>query len=301
MKKSSFHPFKSAKAKARYLRLYTEWEKSWPVESEQRTLETPSGTTFLRISGPPEAPPLVLLPSASATSLFWRPNICGLSEHYRVYALDNIYDFGRSVYKTPFKTIDNYMSWLNEVFDELGLKKDINLVGLSYGAFLISQYVLKFPERLAKSVWIAPPATFFQLPGVWAWYGIQALIPHRYFLRKMMIWMFPELTSREDSESRKLADNMIEEAFVGLRCFKLKMPVNPTVLTDDELKSITVPTLFLVGEKEVIYSADKAIERVAEFAPRIQGEIIPQAGHDLTIVQADLVNQRIRSFLESDL
>jgi pimeloyl-ACP methyl ester carboxylesterase len=73
--------------------------------------------------------------------------------------------------------------------------------------------------------------------------------------------------------------------------------VNPTVLTDEELRSINVPALYLVGENEKIYSASKAIERLNEIAPQIKTEVIPHAGHDMTIVQSEMVNGIVLEFL----
>jgi len=83
-----------------------------------------------------------------------------------------------------------------------------------------------------------------------------------------------------------------------LRCFKFKMPVHPTVLEDEELQSIKVPALFLVGENEKIYSAEKAVQRLNKVSPQIRVEIIPNAGHDLTFVQADMVNKKVLEFLK---
>ena len=98
MEISDFHPFKSPKAKTGYLAFEEKMAKAWPVNSEEKIVQTSFGKTFLRISGPVDAPPLVLLPGGGTCSLIWRENIQALTEEYRTYALDNIYDFGRSVY-----------------------------------------------------------------------------------------------------------------------------------------------------------------------------------------------------------
>ena len=75
------------------------------------------------------------------------------------------------------------------------------------------------------------------------------------------------------------------------------MPIAPTVLTDEELGSLTIPVLFLVGENEVIYPADKAVHRLQAVAPSIDTEVIPNASHDLTISQTKIVNSKAASFL----
>jgi pimeloyl-ACP methyl ester carboxylesterase len=59
-----------------------------------------------------------------------------------------------------------------------------------------------------------------------------------------------------------------------------------------------MPVLFLVGENEKIYSAEEAVARLNEVAPSIETKIIPCAGHDLTVVQAEMVNRVILDFLE---
>src|SRR5207302_8885780 len=70
--------------------------REWPIASEQRFVPTTDGETFVRISGPEGAPPLVLLHGATATSLMWAPNIAALSAEYRTFAVDQIGEFGRS-------------------------------------------------------------------------------------------------------------------------------------------------------------------------------------------------------------
>jgi len=297
----SYHPFKSAKAEEQYLNYYGSRAKKWPVASESKFVETSFGKTFVRISGPTGAPPLVLLPSASASSLIWLPNIRLLAKDYRVYAIDNIYDVGLSVYIRTLKQPEDFVSWLDEVFTGLGLEDNINLMGYSYGGWISSRYVLAHPERIHKMVLLAPAATIFQLPGEWAWRGILSVMPHRYFMKKFMVdWMFEDLVNRKDEDSREKLNTLIDDAMMGLRCFKMKMLVAPTVLTDKELEGIQVPTLFMVGEHEKIYSAIKAVNRLNSIAPQIKTAIIPNASHDLPISQADLVDADVIDFLNND-
>ena len=64
------YPYKSAEAKERHLAFYDAMAASqWAIESESRIVPTSLDRTFVRISGPRGAPPLVLLPGMSAHSL----------------------------------------------------------------------------------------------------------------------------------------------------------------------------------------------------------------------------------------
>ena len=86
-----YHPFRSAAAKAQYLRFYDMRAEKWPVNSKSRFVDTSFGQTFVRISGSDTAPILVLLHGGRSNSLQWLPNIEALSERYRVFAVDNIF------------------------------------------------------------------------------------------------------------------------------------------------------------------------------------------------------------------
>jgi len=296
---SEHHPFRSAAKKERYLAYYDARAKRWPVVSETRMVDTSWGQTFIRISGPTDGPPLVLLPGANATSLLWETNIEAFSREHRVFAVDNIFDFGRSVYVRDFKTPADFVSWLDELFDALGFERT-HLAGLSYGGWLASEYALEHPDRVEKLVLIAPAATVLQFSADFMKKGILCLIPHKHFIKSMMQWALADAVAGTEAH-RRMAEEAADNAWLGIRCFKPKQMVAPRILTDEELRGLVPPTLFLVGENEVIYSGSgaDAVHRLNTVAPQIITEILPDCGHDLTLIQADLLNRRVLEFLES--
>ncbi len=297
MEMSGYHPFRSLEAKERYLEWYDERVKHWPVISETKMVETSFGQTFVRISGPDDAPPLVLLPGGGATSLMWLPNIEALSENHRTYAVDHIYDVGRSVYTRAIETPDDLVNWFDELLNALELGDNVNLVGLSHGGWLTSQYALRFPSRLDKIVLMAPAATVLPFSSEFLKRGVLTMLPHPYFLKGLMNWLLKDLVQKDET-SRMLVETALDDALLARQSFKFKMPIQPTVLQDKELQSIKVPTLFLVGENEKIYSAREAVQRLNDVAPQIKTEILPNCGHGLTITQREMVNKRIQQFLK---
>ncbi len=73
-------------------------------------------------------------------------------------------------------------------------------------------------------------------------------------------------------------------------------------LTDEELASIAVPTLVMLGARSQMYDAAAVAERIRTVMPTARAEIIPGAGHDLPLHSPDLVAASINDFLtiESD-
>jgi pimeloyl-ACP methyl ester carboxylesterase len=291
----SYHPFVSNEAKETYLNYYDERAKHWPIASECKMVETSFGQTFVRISGPKDGAPLVLLPGDSENSLAWIPQIEALSVDYRTYALDHIYDNGRSIYTRPMKKPSDFVQWLDEFFTALELDS-INLVGFSYGGWQASLYALSSPYRLNKLVLIAsvgvlPPRFEVLVRGI-----IYYFIPTRFIVQQYLYWYNADAV-KKDETSLETIDNMVNEALLSFKCFKRRSFVPPTVLTDQDWQSLEVPTLFIVGENEVTYSAQNAILHLNKVAPKVKTVIIPDVGHDLTIVKTEYVNNEMLEFL----
>jgi pimeloyl-ACP methyl ester carboxylesterase len=302
-----FHPFRSEQAKADFEVLYLEKAKAWPVPSETRLVDTPSGRTFVRVSGCIGDPPLVLLAGARGTSLMWVPNIAALSARHRTYALDTVTDIGLSVARAEITKPEHLVEWLDEVLPALVPEGPFDLMGMSYGGWLAGQYALHRPARVRKVVLLAPAAT--ALRSSFAFLLRIALIampfPGRHGgpVQRTLRWLFEDLV-RSERAGRKPGgrgiDDVIEMVTMD-RFFALPWMIWPTVLGDEAWRRFRVPALFVVGENEKIYSAKAAVRRLNRVAPQVMTEIIPGAGHDLTLVQADLVMEKVLEFLEEPL
>jgi pimeloyl-ACP methyl ester carboxylesterase len=295
-----FYPFRSEHAKADFEALCRERAKAWPPGSETMTIETVSGRTFVRACGRSTYPPLVLLPGARAGSLMWTHHVAALSAHYRIYALDIIGEVGFSVNHHEISKPDDLVNWLDEVLTALVPAGQLSLMGISYGGWIAGQYALRHPGRLRKIVLLAPGGTVLPLSLAFSIrIGLLLMpLPGRSGtpLRRMLTWLFRD-TVRTSDASRALFEETVADMQKIWHLFALPRPLWSTVLDDQAWQSFGVPCLFLVGENEKIYSAQAAVRRLNRVAPQVRTEIVPNAGHDLTIVQADLVVRKVLEFL----
>jgi pimeloyl-ACP methyl ester carboxylesterase len=291
---SPYHPYRSEEAKQEFLASYDARASKWPVPSTTTIVSTAYGPTFVRMSGPETGPAIVLLHGAGGSALHWLPNIAALSESYRTYAVDILGDHGRSVHTRKLESAGDYSQWLDELLDGLGLEHDIHLVGLSYGGWISANYALHSPDRLGKVVLLAPAGTVSPLPFSWIWRAVLVALPHPYFTKDFLYWMLEDL-ARTD-EGRLLLDQAADAAYLAVRAHKPRPMAPPVVLSDDALRGFAMPVLFVVGENEKLYPAADAVARLNAVAPRIETRIVPDAGHDLTLVQSDLVNRIILEF-----
>ena len=134
-----------------------------------------------------------------------------------------------------------------------------------------------------------PPAEF--------WVRLIALgITRRRVLRAFFRWIFADM-ARTDPQ---WIDSTIEQLSLNIRSIQRHKTPMPPVLTDTEWRSLRPATLFVAGENEVIYSAEKAVRRLKRVAPQVTAQIIPGAGHDMTFAQTATVNERILRFLKEE-
>ena len=294
----TWHPFRSEEAKQTYLAAYDKRARRWPAGSESHLIATSFGEVFVRVQGPPNGPPLVLLAGDSENSLAWLPVIEDLSVEYRTYAVDHIFDNGRSAYTQPLKRPDDFVQYLDELFTALDLEA-IRFVAHSYGAWQATLYALAHPDRLKKLVLLAPPATVLRPPlGLLVRAILFGLIPLRFVIRRYLNWYAPSAV--RDERTRPEVDAMIDEELLARRCFKRRKFIPPTVLTDEDWQKLAVPTLFVIGEHDVTYSAHRAMQRLAAVAPRVETLLAAGADHHLMVVRPAWLTEVILSFLNDD-
>ncbi len=157
--------------------------------------------------------------------------------------------------------------WLDELFTALELGDSINLIGASYGGWKAGQYLMAYPDRINKVVFLCPAYTVYYGSKEFHKRVFWGFVPLRYFMKKVLYWSCNDMVQTE--EGRAIADDHLDGIQLAIRCFKTKIPASMTVLTDDELKSIKTPVLYLVGENERMHSVKDAVKRLKRVSPDI--------------------------------
>ncbi|WKN19700.1 alpha/beta hydrolase [Streptomyces sp. JUS-F4] len=65
------------------------------------------------------------------------------------------------------------------------------------------------------------------------------------------------------------------------------------VFSDEELRRVRVPSLFLLGERSSLHDARQVAERVGALMPTAEVEVVPGASHALPTDDPELVVARI--------
>ena len=87
--------FKSPEGEAKNMAAYETALAQWPVPYEELDLSTSFGTTHIIVSGPVTGKPIILLHGQDSCAVHWIYNITGLSQAFRIHALDTIGDIGK--------------------------------------------------------------------------------------------------------------------------------------------------------------------------------------------------------------
>jgi pimeloyl-ACP methyl ester carboxylesterase len=262
----------------------------WPIEHESRSIETPFGTTHIVVSGPQDGEPVVLIHAASLSATQWHLQARDLGRDHRLYAVDIMGDIGLSTQARAIHSRVDAADWLASVVDGLGIQQAV-VVGSSFGGFQATNLAVARPELIRALVLLAPAATvqpFRLLANLVIRAGSLVPLPIsvRPGLRGMMSGTLPD-------------ERIVRQMETGVAGFRYdRKGIYPSEMDDADLSAIACPTLLLVGDQEMIYDADAAIERARRLIPNVEAEIVPGVGHLLGMQRPDIVNARMRSFLE---
>ena len=248
------------------------------ISHEELSIATRYGDTFLLAAGDEEKEPIFLLHGSSMNSAMWIRDIEEMSKYFRVYAPDLPGEPGRSnEEQLPFDTMD-YALWLSDVFQALHISA-ANLVGLSLGGWLAAKFASNYADKVKKLVLLCPGGIGGQ----------------NHAFKDIAMALLSKGERGVDELFQMInGGNPIPEIMLNYQkliteVFNSRMEPIP-IFADEELKRLTMPSLLIVGGKDIMLNSLETAERYKKLVPTASIMVLPDEGHSLTGKTEEIIN-----------
>lgn len=279
----------SGKHKA-YFEAYDKTLEQWGVDYKELYITTSHGIAHVIVSGPKNAQALVLFHGMNASSTMWYPNAKALTKEYRIFAIDLLTEPGKSYKTADFNNLEEITAWNQEVLWALKLDS-FHLIGASRGGWLALDLALKHENNIKSMVLLSPAQTFTWIrPST----GLLKNVLNIFSSKEEQV----ERTLETMSSNIKNIDERYRKQYnIGIKNDTLpKFMMQMTPFSKNDLQTLKMPVLVLIGDDDIINSK-KAIHIATRNLANGSGDVIPNAGHFVSVDQAIVVNKKILSFL----
>jgi pimeloyl-ACP methyl ester carboxylesterase len=278
----------SAAAREKFLAAYERAFALWPQPCEEFDIETATATTRVHAYRPhPAGDPVVLLTGAGGNAAAWFPHAAALAEDGPVYGIDMPGDANPSIPRALMTPPESCAAWLDELLGKLS-DRPAHLVGFSYGGWVAMNQAIRAPGRVA-SITLLDPAGLTKLGArFWWWLSISGLAS----MTPMPLRRHP---ARWLDSPAMLQPELMTLMWAAIRGYHAE-PKFPGVLTDDDLRAITVPVLLITGARSALITPAQARDR-ASLMPHAEVAIVP--GSHGGFSRIDELNDRITAFIKA--
>ena len=283
--------YKSDELKSAFIRIYDSKLGQWPVSYETRSIETECGEVFVIMSGPEDAPPLLLFHASSMGSWSWLYNIETLAQNHRTYAVDFIGEPGKSelIYSDKIpqdsKSLDEFY---REIIGKLGITGNYSITGASFGGYIAVNHAILSPKRIDKIVLLSPMGLTPATSSVNTKLILYSLFPLKIFENSMLYWAMgddPKVLNETEEWFRLVLDGVSRKG------------PPPLTFEPEQLKKIRTPVLLVLGSNDRLVGDPEAVKPLAENVPQIKIKVISSA-HLMGCEKAGEVNTLMKEFLE---
>ena len=226
---------------------------------------------------------IVFLNGLSQSTISWILTTPYFKNDYRIVLMDFIFQ-GQSDKTGEWRSFDTHARDVVSVLDYLKIDKAI-IAGLSYGSLVAQHLAINHGNRISKLLLIstfAHKTPYYDAIELSWWRALEfggynlmldimlpSVLSENYFLNPLIPIDLMKQTRQEANEDK-------QALFKLMRATKERVDYRP------ELKKISVPTIVIQGEKDLLLPVHMAGE-VAKAIPNSQFKVIPHVGHTLNL------------------
>jgi len=262
-------------------------------------IQTSKLNTYYEIHGDGE--PLLLIRGLGSTCEGFKPQVDGLSPHFRVISFDN-----RCVGRTeqpqePF-TIADMADDTAALLDAIGVEK-AHVFGVSLGGMVAQEFALRHPARVRRLVLActhAGPRTAARAPD-WAIRIFEESrdMPRRDALRHSIPLLFSSRTVTENPELVEAALAIMEHNNQPKSSYLLQLGAVMRHDTFDRLSEITHPTLVMTGTEDTLVAPGNS-RLIADRIPGARFIEFEKTGHVFFTEIPQTVNKVLIDFFKGE-
>ena len=245
------------------------------------------------VSGPADAPVVVLSNSLGSTHRMWDAQLAELERRYRVVRYDTR-GHGRSPVPDGPYSIDDLADDLVALLDRLDVER-ARLIGLSLGGMTAMRVAGRNPERVER---LALLCTGAQLPPAESWTqraatvraegspAVAAGVVERWFTAAFLD-AHPDVRT----EHERMVASTPAEGYAACCEAIAKLDLR------EQLSAISAPTLVIAGEDDPATPPTK-LEEIAAGIPGARLLVVPHAAHLANAERPDIITPALIEHLE---
>jgi pimeloyl-ACP methyl ester carboxylesterase len=250
-------------------------------------------------------PVMVFLHGWGGSARYWRSTAVALSDQFNCLLYD-LRGFGRS--RLPDTSdlsyeLEEYAEDLAIFLEQLGLKT-VYLNAHSMGASVATLFLNRYPEKVNKAILTCSGIFEYDEKAFNAFYqfgGYVVKFRYHWFLKvpfadKLFMSRFLHRPIAGDLSKAFLEDFLLADYEAALGTIFTSVSKKAVEIMPLEFAKLTVPTLLVSGEKDIIIPANMG-RKAADLNKKIEYVEIPDTAHFPMLEDADTYLSLVRNFL----
>jgi pimeloyl-ACP methyl ester carboxylesterase len=259
-------------------------------------IETSTAKTHVIEAGVVGKPVLILLHGGATNGVCALYLLRSLINDFHIFCPDVPGHCGESESKFLSPRDSSYGNWLNETIEGLGITKEVNLMGISYGGFIAQRFLTLFPEKVKNLSLMVPggivnPSMMKMLRKVMLPQIIYKITKKQKYMNLLINQVFTDI---EDKDLKRFAECIFAGVKIDSRPMKL------TSLKD--VSKYKGPVLIIGADNDIIFSAKQLKNRSRElYGDQLEFEMLKDSMHSPSTTDESIqhISNKVKSFFYS--